>query len=207
VRLHRLPDQAGVLQEVTRTPEAGAALEIVRAGHRLCDPDRPLVVGTGHRPPRLGLYYTAAHAEHLFLFVKPHLARLNPRLVVSGMAQGFDQALAEAAQFLGIPVWAALPFEGQDARWPADARRHYQNLLRRSDRVVTVCPAGGPTGRKFIERDRFMVDLAAADPNGMVLALFDGAQEGGTWATVEYALSRPVRVLNLFERYAAPLPV
>jgi hypothetical protein len=36
------------------------------------------------------------------------------------MARGWDLALAKAAVELGLPLFAAIPFVGQESRWPAE---------------------------------------------------------------------------------------
>jgi hypothetical protein len=157
----------------------------------------PVVVGTGHRPPRLGLGYDEASRTLLLEFVLPHLARLRPRLVVSGFAQGFDRALAEAAVSLGVELWAAVPFSGQESKWPPRAQSEYRQLLERCSRVFVVCP-GSYHPAKFIARDHFMLEVAARAPHSVVLALYDGGQDGGTAQTVKRALDMGLSVANLF---------
>lgn len=157
-----------------------------------------VVAGTGHRPPRLGLPYGPAGNRPLTAFVGVELARLpGVSGVVSGMAAGYDQALAHAAVLLGLPLVCALPFGGQDNAWPADARRRYHALLARAREVVVVSPGGWASRAdnwKFAARDRWMVDRA-----GLVLALLDDqGGRSGTGVTVAYARERGVPVLNLW---------
>jgi uncharacterized phage-like protein YoqJ len=158
-----------------------------------------VVAGTGHRPPRLGLGYDQGSRRYLTDFILPHLDQLKPELVISGGAQGVDQALALAALELRLPYWVAVPFDGQDAKWPGSARYWYARLLRQAERVVRVCPPGYAPG-KFIGRDCFMVDACTH-----VITLFDGERTGGTWHTLNYAQGKPLPITNLWEFYSVPL--
>ena len=47
-----------------------------------------------------------------------YLERARPDAVISGMALGWDQAVARATADLGIPWVAAITFEGQESKWP-----------------------------------------------------------------------------------------
>lgn len=152
-----------------------------------------ILAGTGHRPPRLGLGYTSEDRKKLCDFIKPHLKRLKPEQVISGGAQGFDQALAQTALILGIPYVVAVPFIGQEAKWPDDAKRLYEQILDTARRVVVVCD-GGYANWKFATRDRWMVD----NSEGLV-ALYDGSGNSGTAITVDYAVEQGKPVENLWQ--------
>lgn len=153
-----------------------------------------VVAATGHRPPRLGLAYTPEHNRLLTMFAVAGLKRLTAEgdklVAISGVAQGWDQAFAHASLLLNIPLVCAVPFDGQEAKWPDDAKRRYQAILSKATRVVTVCP-GRYSAKKFIERDHWMADRA-----DLMLALWDGEKAGGTWETIRYAESVGVEVAN-----------
>ena len=153
-----------------------------------------VLAGTGHRPPRLRLGYDNASRQLLRQFVKEQLEVLAPARVISGMAQGLDQALAEAALELGIPVTAAVPFAGQESRWPADAQRIYHEILKQTT-VETIFP-GGYEGWKFTGRDKWMVRNC-----NKLMALWDGEQKGGTWATVRFARDEGKRIVNIWDAW------
>lgn len=144
-----------------------------------------VLAGTGHRPPRLGLDYSPAANKLLYEFVLKMLSREGaprPDKVVSGVAQGFDQALAHASITLGIPLVAAVPFPSQESKWPLQARRRYDALLSRATIVVT---SDRYSNQAFAVRDRYMVDAATR-----VVALHDGgAAKSGTGITMDYAKS------------------
>lgn len=156
--------------------------------------------GTGHRPPKLivpGLgngYHPAVYAL-LVDVVAGVLQRERPATVISGMALGFDQALAEAAIHCALPFTAAVPHRGQELVWPADSQRKYEWLLERAERVVVVSE-GGYTAAKMQVRNEWMTR------NGTeILACWDGGPEGGTANCIRYAqqLRRPI--VNLWPEW------
>jgi hypothetical protein len=155
-----------------------------------------VAAGSGHRPGKLG-GYSAEAAARLDRFALATLRDYQPERLISGMALGWDQALARAALALGVPVTAAVPFEGQDALWPAAARDEHARLLSLCDEVVVVCP-GGYAPRKMLQRDRWMVDRCTT-----LLALWNGSP-GGTGGTVAYAAAGGrVLVANVWDEWLA----
>ena len=146
-----------------------------------------IVSGTGHRPDKLGGYAPAAQERVVRTAVRS-LELIRPEKVITGMALGWDQALAEAARRLGIPYIAAVPFPGQDCKWPEVSRAEFARLLEAAAEVVTVCE--GPYAPvKMQLRNEWMVDHC-----DLVLALWNGSS-GGTGNCVSYAHSvrRPVK--------------
>jgi uncharacterized phage-like protein YoqJ len=145
---------------------------------------------TGHRPDRLGGYDLKTRRA-LGGFAVDHLVHARPDRVITGMAIGWDLAIAAAAVALDIPFTAAVPFEGQEKRWPADAQRRYRALLARAAKIDIVSPY--PGSEAFLERNRWIVDRS-----DRMSALWDGGTTGGTAACVRYAHSRGVPVENLW---------
>jgi uncharacterized phage-like protein YoqJ len=137
-----------------------------------------ILAGTGHRPGKLGGYH-ANVAKALEDFCVAQLHELKPDLVISGMALGFDQALARAAVRLEIPFHAYVPSEEQDSVWPYDARKKYRDLLSYAAYKHVVFPTYLPQAPKI--RNERMVD-ACTD----VIALWNGTP-GGTQHCVRYA--------------------
>lgn len=156
-------------------------------------------VGTGHRPPRLGLSYGESDTSLLTGFARLNLEKMlevhNPFRIISGCAQGWDLALADAAIELGIPLYAALPFKTMGANWPADAQERLKKVLDYASEVHVCCEKS--SNKAYIIRDQHMVDLAVRD-GGMVLALFDGDPSGGTFHTIEYARKLGVPIVNFY---------
>lgn len=150
---------------------------------------------TGHRPNKLGGYSTEVY-ERLTDFAAGELAELAPDLVITGMAQGWDMAIAEAARSIGIPYHAYVPFKGQQLLWPDETQLLYRNLLKSAQKVV-YCSGPGYSGWKMHKRNEMMMDAADS-----VLAMWDGNNMGGTAAAVRYARLCGKEVINAWDRWA-----
>jgi uncharacterized phage-like protein YoqJ len=139
-----------------------------------------MIIGvTGHRPDKCGGFSD----DVLIRMISVARSYLEPRKVIkliSGMAVGWDTACAIAALKLGIPLVAAIPFDGQDMRWPKEARERYRHLCGRAGEVVRVCE-GGYAAWKLQKRNEWVVDESQ-----WMLALWDGSA-GGTGNCVAYA--------------------
>jgi uncharacterized phage-like protein YoqJ len=153
-----------------------------------------IVAGTGHRPNKLGGYNQSVNHRLVSLALEI-LTEIKPDHVISGMAQGWDQALARAATELGIPWTAAVPFFGQESAWPKAAQRRYFDLLNSAADTVIVCQ-GGYSPEKMQRRNEWMVDRA-----DKVLALWDGSR-GGTGNCILYAERKRTPIINVWERFA-----
>ncbi len=105
----------------------------------------------------------------------------RPDRIITGGAQGWDTALALAAINLKIPFVLAIPFAGQEAKWPEDSKIIYRKLLANAESSVVISDSGYAK-YAFLKRDEYMVDNCTE-----VLSLWDGSQKGGTWHTVNYA--------------------
>ena len=149
---------------------------------------------TGHRPNRLG-GYGEANLDKLYRFALVSIRPLPVGRMISGMALGWDQAVAKACVHYGIPWTAAIPFEGQDSKWPAYARDAYLDLLAKAAEVVYVgTPGYSPA--KMETRNRWMVDHATH-----VLALWSGSA-GGTANCIAYAKRMGKVIVPLWEKWS-----
>ena len=148
------------------------------------------VAGTGHRPHKLGIFDDEGH-QRLVGVARGYLSGRRPSKVISGMALGFDQALAEACIIEGIPFVAAVPFPGQEEFWSPAERQRYTEILGRAASVETISPAYG--NRAYYKRDAWMVDHADE-----MAALWNGMVGGGTAITLAYAEQKGVPVTNLW---------
>lgn len=163
-----------------------------------------VVCGTGHRPDKLHGYSSAAKSRVYTLAVDV-LLELDPFTLISGMALGWDQALASAAWHLGIPFVAAVPFKGFDKRWPTESRLELEVLLNAAEKICYVdedpvyaipwLAPGEYDPAKLQQRNKWMVDRSQK-----VLALWNSGA-GGTFNCVEYAgrVGRPV--VNYRQRF------
>lgn len=152
-----------------------------------------IICGTGHRPNKVGGYSKEAQSK-LYYLAKGWLADNRPDKVISGMALGWDQALANAAYVLDIPYIAAVPFAGQQQAWPEESREFFDKLLGHAEEIVIVS-AGNYAPWKMQVRNEWMVDHCDT-----VLALWDGSA-GGTGNCIKYANKVGKPIVNLWEIY------
>lgn len=154
-----------------------------------------IICGTGHRPQKLGGYSDQAR-QKLRLLAADYLCVQRPDRFISGMALGWDTALAEAALMLQIPYVAAIPFKGQESAWPAVSQQTFNFLVQHASEVVIVCD-GSYAAWKMQKRNQWMVDHS-----DRVCALFDGSP-GGTANCVKYALEGGKPIDNLWPQFCA----
>lgn len=151
---------------------------------------------TGHRPEKLGYYGAEAEdrlmsvaALYLKDVIKPH------DVVISGMALGWDQAVAQACYNLDIPFIAAVPCRNQAERWTSWYKSKYESLLLRACHVVYVSEAYD--GECMQRRNQWMVDHA-----DKIIACWDGSR-GGTYNCIQYAKKKHKRIDNLYQTWVA----
>lgn len=155
-----------------------------------------IIAGTGHRPDKLGGYLPTIDS-----WLRAHLINelyaYHPKVekVISGMALGFDMALAEAALGLNLPLSAYVPFIGQENLWPSSSITRYRDILNKADEVVVVCP-GDFAVWKLHERNRRMVKDCDT-----LIALWNGDKSGGTFNCVQYAMGLNKEVNNCWSRW------
>lgn len=146
--------------------------------------------GTGHRPDKLEVCGLKAYSDLQFQILvataRHALLERRPTRVISGMALGWDLALAVAALDLGILLTCAIPYEGQETTWHKSPHMIalYRDILRRADRVVVVCPPGY-SSEKLQQRNVYMVDNSDE-----VMALYNGEKFGGTYNCLTYAYGK-----------------
>lgn len=148
---------------------------------------------TGHRPEKLGGYGEAAFTK-LFYFAREMLVYVRATEVISGMAQGWDQAVAKAAIDLNIKVIAAIPCLGQETLWPEKAQHFYRSLLAKIPEQVFV------TKKPFTKRCMQVRNIWMVDNCEKVLALWDETP-GGTANCVMYARKIYKPVINVYEHW------
>jgi len=148
---------------------------------------------TGHRPPKLGGYQHDIY-EKLYQLAIDELMFFQPDLVITGMALGWDIAVAKACIFLKMPFIAAVPFPGQESNWPPFSQREYNEVLMHARKIVHVSDRYSPTAMQ--RRNEWMVDRCHA-----LLALYDGYGEGGTFKCIKYARKRKKPVRNIWSLF------
>lgn len=142
-----------------------------------------IVAFTGHRPDKLGGYILPNPTYiKVCRAIDKALEELQPEKVITGMALGIDQWAAAIAHKKKIPFLAAIPFEGQEGKWPAESQRVFRLLRKLASEEVIICP-GGYSADKMQTRNIWMVDIC-----DKLIAVWDGSK-GGTGNCVEYAKS------------------
>lgn len=144
---------------------------------------------TGHRPSKLGGYDESVKKvvdiKNALLYKIIVAYEKGYTNFVSGMAIGVDTWAAEAVLKLkdelpDITLTCAIPFEGQQSRWPVEAQKRFYKILDNADTIHYVCDAGYGAW-KLQRRNEWMVDNSQ-----LVIAVWDGT-EGGTGNCVKYA--------------------
>lgn len=157
-----------------------------------------LIAGTGHRMP--GCFpgeenpYTAFNYRQLVQFARNTISALQPTTVISGGAIGWDQALAQAAINLDIPLHLYIPFPGQESNWPWKTKAYYKQLLEKA-KEVKICSSEGYAAWKMQKRNEDMV----RDCNKL-LALFNG-QRGGTYNCIQFAEKTHREIINCWPQW------
>lgn len=147
---------------------------------------------TGHRPAKLGGY-----GENIMLllyqFGKRKLEELDPNMVITGMALGWDQVIAQVCIDIDIPFTAAIPCLNQDKMWPDGSKDYYKKLLNKAEEIQIVTP-GPYAAWKMNKRNEYIVDLS-----DHMLSLWDGTKAGGTYHCINYAQLKSVTVDNVWD--------
>lgn len=157
-----------------------------------------ILAATGHRPPKLGGY--APHIERSTrAYAMACLYETRPDKVISGMALGWDTAVADAAVTMGIPLIAAIPFYGQESRWPREAQGRYDGLLKAASKIVVIADACEDElidiSVAMQKRNEWMVNHC-----DLLLALWDGS-DGGTANCVRYARRAKCPTLHVWDAF------
>lgn len=154
---------------------------------------------TGHRPAKLPWGYNendpmCIEFKRKLYSVVEAVCESGVTHFICGMALGCDMYCAEAVIALrkrrvGITLEAAVPYDGQDERWPAESRKRYRDILMECDAVHLVSDRYTPTC--MMDRNRYMVDKSS-----ILIACYDG-KSGGTWNTIKYAMDRDLEIIRL----------
>lgn len=150
---------------------------------------------TGHRPD----YKSGGDRwamDHMVDVAKQALEILKPDVVYTGMALGWDTAIALACIELKIKFVAVVPFLGQESVWPAQSQRIYNELLEKADFMV-VAGGVGYEGWKMHKRNGLLIQFGEEG-----LALYDETKEkGGTASCVKEALKKGRKMHNAWSLF------
>lgn len=115
---------------------------------------------------------------------------------ITGMAVGFDMMAAEVVLSLkticpDIRLYAAIPFKGQPETFKEYNRLRYESILSRCTEIIVLSDVYYT--RCYLDRDLFMMNNCS-----MVIALYDGRRQGGTWWTLSRAIDQGKRIINVY---------
>ena len=149
-----------------------------------------IVSFTGHRPDKLGGYNSNPVKDYIIAELESILNNLKPDRCISGMAIGFDQMAALICIKLGLPFEAAIPFLGQEKRWPFDSQTEYNSILDKAEKKTIVCE-GGYSAFKMQKRNEYMVDNS-----DVIISCWDGTS-GGTKNCIDYAKKLNKKIIRI----------
>lgn len=155
-------------------------------------PKNKIMTVTGHRPDKLGGYHELRQ-RRVVAFAADMLQHFSPNTVITGMALGWDQAVATACLELSIPFWAYCPCKGQELKWPEESQRRYRDLLAQAAKVLFV--EERYSGTCMQRRNEVMVD-----EGDYVVALWNGS-EGGTANCVLYAQTTGKPIFQVWKNW------
>jgi len=161
-----------------------------------------VVAVTGHRPKKLDPQgaYSVPFAWKLTEFAAHALKLMRPAKVISGMAQGWDQACALAAITLEIPLVAVIPNYNQPSRWSKSgiwSQDWWEYILSQAAEVHSVNNPSLSYSQLLMKRNEEMVDRA-----DVMLALWDGNPRGGTAMCVTYARAMKKPTVHCWNKWA-----
>lgn len=125
------------------------------------------------------------------LMIESGLALLDCTHLIQGMAAGIDLWSAWVAFNNQIPYTCARPWAGHSPR-VADKNDYEQAMLHASSVVAVNDSLAYPGSWVYHTRNHWMVDRAEA-----VLAMWDGNEDGGTYACTMYALGQKKPVFRM----------
>ena len=157
---------------------------------------------TGHRPKGFPFKYGVDKQKHnaylLLLEEKIKLAITEYGITnfISGMAIGVDLDFAEIVLKLRnkypITLECAIPCPNQTLKWNSSDKLRYESILKRADKIKLISERYTP--ECMLKRNRYMVDKSQ-----LVIAVFNGIEQGGTWYTINYAKreNKVIEIINL----------
>lgn len=161
---------------------------------------------TGYRPHRFAFSPDGLRPEQVQAALGVQIRRLydeGVRTFISGMSAGVDlwaaaEVVALRRTHPAVQLVAAVPFSGQESRWPIPVQKEYHRLLDRCHRVEVLFDdkaALEDPSACYRQRNRWMVDRS-----GVVLAVCEldlPDSRTGTAATVRYARKQQRRILYI----------
>lgn len=162
----------------------------------------PSICFTGHRK-LAGQYYSRYNpsvewqtlATFLDDVIRSLIYTYHVNSFITGLAIGVDMLAGECVHRVRcslvspasytppptIKLTGAMPFPSQAGKWPQPTRDHFMSVYNMCDEVVAVSQDPYSPAKMQI-RNEWMVDRAT-----YVVAIWNGAEKGGTWNCINYA--------------------
>lgn len=147
---------------------------------------------TGHRPKGFPFEYGIDEQKHnaylkaLEKKIKLAITKYGITNFISGMALGADMDFAEIVLKLRekypITLECAIPCPNQTLYWGEEDKLRYEYILERADKITLISEQYNPDC--MFKRNHYMVNKSE-----LVIAVFNGVENGGTWYTLNYAKS------------------
>ena len=159
---------------------------------------------TGYRPQKLPFKVSREDSgytefENMLINEIMELTECGCTTFISGMAMGFDIIAAECVldareliKDTSIKLICAIPFIDQSEKYPAFWKEKYDRLLEECDEAVLISDKYFRSC--YMKRNMYMVDNS-----DVVMTYYDGLP-GGTKNTMEYALKKGRKIINLYEK-------
>jgi uncharacterized phage-like protein YoqJ len=164
-----------------------------------------IICGTGHRPQKLQEnwgQYNSLTLPRLTALAKNYFTIKKPNVIISGMALGWDTAIALAALELGIELHCYVPFDGCHIRWTKDSQNTFQKILEQGQ---VFYPEGEECFRErsFKEVSRLLMsrNTDMLNVSNAVVALWNGDNSGGTADAIKKAKALNIPVDNLWNSW------
>lgn len=149
-----------------------------------------IVAVTGHRPGKLwGYDYNHPKYKELGNVLGSHLLELECDYAISGMALGVDTIFALVVLQLDIKLECAIPCFDHEKRWYNESIKLYHHILNKAH-IITQVTKSYFTPRCMQARNEYMVDEC-----DVLIAVWDGVEQGGTWNCVRYAKTKGKRII------------
>jgi uncharacterized phage-like protein YoqJ len=129
-------------------------------------------------------------SKHIEKELQSILDEYKPDSIISGMALGADTIWAELAIKNNIELIAAIPFKGQESRWPQKSQDRFNKILNYSKCKHVVVSDGEYSAYKMQIRNVYIVDNS-----DVMIAVWNGKEHGGTYNCLQYVKTKGKKLI------------